>query len=108
MHNIFSCEITLTIGKSHFIAYAARPNGAVLRKSPNVNVKFKAETIADTKPTENVEPTIRKNFPESWLFDNFETKGNDTDEYVYNLKHHIFLCVYVLKPFIQLIRMFFG
>lgn len=74
--------LPVKLGNIYPIAYAvkARVPGA----PSNVNIRFKSQKIdeIDGQP-QNTEPVIRKNFPESWIFDsiNVDDNGNDTEEY---------------------------
>lgn len=47
----------------------------VLRKNTNFNDEISQE----------IQPKIRKDFPETWLFEDFSPQENDTTEYVKNL-----------------------
>jgi hypothetical protein len=38
------------------------------------------------------EPQIRKDFPETWLFEHFSVQDNDTEEYVKFFQKKIILC----------------
>jgi hypothetical protein len=51
-----------------------------------VELKVKYKKIIAKNPAtddpQNVEPTVRKFFPESWIFDSLQVDANGTDEYV--------------------------